>query len=128
MTQIYKLNVPPAIANLSASFGATIGQNGCAGIYLQCLQLWLHLQLVLTQWTSTSFNALIAIITDELFRYRWCGWRCSDFVTYRTSSYGPSCNDCGTAYLYRATYRYGSYSALTYLVRWTAGTITQVAY
>ena len=31
--QITKLNVPPAIANLSASFGATIGQNGCAGIY-----------------------------------------------------------------------------------------------
>ncbi|CAH0532461.1 L-cystine uptake protein TcyP [Vibrio stylophorae] len=31
--QIDKLNVPPAIANLSASFGATIGQNGCAGIY-----------------------------------------------------------------------------------------------
>lgn len=34
--QITKLNVPPAIANLSASFGATIGQNGCAGIYLRC--------------------------------------------------------------------------------------------
>lgn len=32
-TQIEKLNVPPAIANLSASLGATIGQNGCAGIY-----------------------------------------------------------------------------------------------
>ncbi|AUI85944.1 L-cystine transporter [Vibrio azureus] len=31
--QIDKLNVPPAIANLSASLGATIGQNGCAGIY-----------------------------------------------------------------------------------------------
>lgn len=32
-TQINKLNVPPAIANFSATFGATIGQNGCAGIY-----------------------------------------------------------------------------------------------
>lgn len=31
--QITKLQVPPAIANLSATFGATIGQNGCAGIY-----------------------------------------------------------------------------------------------
>ncbi|OCH02986.1 L-cystine transporter [Aliivibrio fischeri] len=31
--QITKLRVPPAIANLSATFGATIGQNGCAGIY-----------------------------------------------------------------------------------------------
>src|SRR6056297_735043 len=32
-TQIDALNVPPPIANLAASFGATIGQNGCAGIY-----------------------------------------------------------------------------------------------
>ncbi|HAY45281.1 MAG TPA: L-cystine transporter [Gammaproteobacteria bacterium] len=32
-TQIHKLNVSPSIANLSATFGATIGQNGCAGIY-----------------------------------------------------------------------------------------------
>jgi len=32
-TQIEELNVPAPIANMSASFGATIGQNGCAGIY-----------------------------------------------------------------------------------------------
>ncbi len=32
-TQVEELNVPQPIANLSASFGATIGQNGCAGIY-----------------------------------------------------------------------------------------------
>ena len=31
--QIDKLDVPQPVANLSASFGATIGQNGCAGIY-----------------------------------------------------------------------------------------------
>jgi L-cystine uptake protein TcyP (sodium:dicarboxylate symporter family) len=32
-TQIEDLNIPPTIANIAASFGATIGQNGCAGIY-----------------------------------------------------------------------------------------------
>ncbi|WP_145320330.1 L-cystine transporter [Paenibacillus xylanexedens] len=32
-TQTKKLGVSDGIANLSASFGATIGQNGCAGIY-----------------------------------------------------------------------------------------------
>jgi L-cystine uptake protein TcyP (sodium:dicarboxylate symporter family) len=32
-TQIEELGVPQPIANLSATFGATIGQNGCAGIY-----------------------------------------------------------------------------------------------
>ncbi len=31
--QIEELRVPPPIANIAASFGATIGQNGCAGIY-----------------------------------------------------------------------------------------------
>jgi hypothetical protein len=29
--QVNRLSVPPAIANFAASFGATIGQNGCAG-------------------------------------------------------------------------------------------------
>lgn len=32
-TQIEELKVPAPVANMSASFGATIGQNGCAGIY-----------------------------------------------------------------------------------------------
>lgn len=32
-TQVEKLKVPVPVANLSATFGATIGQNGCAGIY-----------------------------------------------------------------------------------------------
>lgn len=31
--QTRKLGVPKSIANIAASFGATIGQNGCAGIY-----------------------------------------------------------------------------------------------
>ncbi|PTK42057.1 L-cystine transporter, partial [Staphylococcus nepalensis] len=32
-TQKSRLGVPEGIANLSASFGLSIGQNGCAGIY-----------------------------------------------------------------------------------------------
>lgn len=32
-TQVSRLGVAPAIANFAASFGATIGQNGCAGLY-----------------------------------------------------------------------------------------------
>ena len=31
--QTQKLGVPKSIANIAATFGATIGQNGCAGIY-----------------------------------------------------------------------------------------------
>ena len=33
LAQIEELKVPASVANISASFGATIGQNGCAGIY-----------------------------------------------------------------------------------------------
>ena len=32
-TQVGRLGVSPAIANFAASFGATIGQNACAGLY-----------------------------------------------------------------------------------------------
>lgn len=32
-TQTQQLGIPESIANFSASFGTTIGQNGCAGIY-----------------------------------------------------------------------------------------------
>jgi L-cystine uptake protein TcyP (sodium:dicarboxylate symporter family) len=32
-TQVDRLGVAPAIANMAASFGATIGQNACAGLY-----------------------------------------------------------------------------------------------
>ncbi len=32
-TQVEELKVPTPVADLSAAFGATIGQNGCAGIY-----------------------------------------------------------------------------------------------
>ena len=31
--QVSRLGVSPAVANFAASFGATIGQNGCAGLY-----------------------------------------------------------------------------------------------
>jgi L-cystine uptake protein TcyP (sodium:dicarboxylate symporter family) len=31
--QTQRLGVPESIASFSASFGATIGQNGCAGLY-----------------------------------------------------------------------------------------------
>jgi uncharacterized protein len=32
-TQVTRLGVAPAVANFAASFGATIGQNACAGLY-----------------------------------------------------------------------------------------------
>jgi uncharacterized protein len=66
-TLIDELNVPSPIANLSASFGATIGQNGCAGIYPAMLAVMVAPAMGVDP-TSLSFIAgLVAIIAVSSF-------------------------------------------------------------
>lgn len=66
-TQIDHLGVPSPIANLSATFGATIGQNGCAGIYPAMLSVMVAPTMGIDP-TSLSFIAgLIAIIAVSSF-------------------------------------------------------------
>jgi len=65
--QITKLNVPPAIANLSASFGATIGQNGCAGIYPAMLAVMVAPSVGINPMDINFIVSLIAIITISSF-------------------------------------------------------------
>ncbi|WP_428773244.1 L-cystine transporter [Vibrio sp.] len=65
--QITKLNVPPAIANLSASFGATIGQNGCAGIYPAMLAVMVAPSVGIDPMDFNFILSLIAIITISSF-------------------------------------------------------------
>ncbi|MCG9550092.1 L-cystine transporter [Vibrio harveyi] len=65
--QITKLNVPPAIANLSASFGATIGQNGCAGIYPAMLAVMVAPTMGINPLDINFILSLIAIITISSF-------------------------------------------------------------
>ncbi|KIP65789.1 L-cystine transporter tcyP [Vibrio harveyi] len=65
--QITKLNVPPAIANLSASFGATIGQNGCAGIYPAMLAIMVAPTMGIDPLDINFILSLIAIITISSF-------------------------------------------------------------
>jgi L-cystine uptake protein TcyP (sodium:dicarboxylate symporter family) len=61
------LNVPSPIANLSASFGATIGQNGCAGIYPAMLAVMVAPTMGVDP-TSLSFIAgLAAVIAISSF-------------------------------------------------------------
>ncbi len=64
--QITKLRVPPAIANLSATFGATIGQNGCAGIYPAMLAVMVAPAMGIAIDTNFVLS-LIAIITISSF-------------------------------------------------------------
>ncbi|MEZ9567077.1 L-cystine transporter [Vibrio artabrorum] len=65
--QITKLNVPPAIANLSASFGATIGQNGCAGIYPAMLAVMVAPTVGINPMDINFILSLVAIITVSSF-------------------------------------------------------------
>ncbi|PMO65237.1 L-cystine transporter tcyP [Vibrio breoganii] len=65
--QITKLNVPPAIANLSASFGATIGQNGCAGIYPAMLAIMVAPAVGIDPMNFSFILSLVAIITISSF-------------------------------------------------------------
>jgi L-cystine uptake protein TcyP (sodium:dicarboxylate symporter family) len=66
-TQINKLNVPPAIANLSASFGATIGQNGCAGIYPAMLAVMVAPTVGVDPMSFSFIVSLVAMITISSF-------------------------------------------------------------
>lgn len=66
-TQIDELKVPSPIANLSASFGATIGQNGCAGIYPAMLAVMVAPTMGVDPTSVTFIAGLAAIIAISSF-------------------------------------------------------------
>ncbi|NNL54093.1 MAG: cation:dicarboxylase symporter family transporter [Woeseia sp.] len=66
-TQIEKLGVPTPIANLSATFGATIGQNGCAGIYPAMLATMVAPTLGISSLDPSFIAGLVAIIAISSF-------------------------------------------------------------
>lgn len=66
-TQIDALNVPPPIANLAASFGATIGQNGCAGIYPAMLATMVAPSMGVNPMDPSFIAGLVGIIAISSF-------------------------------------------------------------
>ena len=66
-TQVEKLEVPQSIANLSASLGATIGQNGCAGIYPAMLAAMIAPSMGINPWDQSFIFSLTAIVTISSF-------------------------------------------------------------
>jgi len=66
-TQTQTLGIPDSIANFAASFGATIGQNGCAGIYPAMLAVMIAPTLGIDPWSLSFIIPLIAIITVSSF-------------------------------------------------------------
>jgi uncharacterized protein len=66
-TQIYKLGVPSSIANLSATFGATIGQNGCAGIYPAMLATMIAPSMGINPLDPLFMLQLVSIVAISSF-------------------------------------------------------------
>lgn len=66
-TQTKKLGVSEGIANLSATFGATIGQNGCAGIYPAMLAIMIAPTVGIDPTSWDFIIKLILIVTISSF-------------------------------------------------------------
>jgi len=62
-TQTARLGTPEGIANFAASFGSTIGQNGCAGIYPAMLAVMIAPTVGIDPYTMQFLLPLIGIIT-----------------------------------------------------------------
>jgi len=62
-TQTRRLGTPEGIANFASSFGATIGQNGCAGIYPAMLAVMIAPTVGIDPFTVSFIARLIAIVT-----------------------------------------------------------------
>ncbi len=66
-TQVEEFAVPPSIASLAASFGSTIGQNGCAGIYPAMLAVMVAPTVGIDPFTASFIFTLVAIIAVSSF-------------------------------------------------------------
>ena len=60
--QTARLGTPEGIANFAASFGATMGQNGCAGIYPAMLAVMIAPTVGIDPFTASFLLPLLAII------------------------------------------------------------------
>ena len=62
-TQPQALGTPAGIANFSASFGSTMGQNRCAGIYPAMLAVMIAPTVGVDPFSGSVMVTLIAIVT-----------------------------------------------------------------
>lgn len=61
--QTRRLGIPEAIASFSASFGATIGQNGCAGLYPAMLAVMVAPTVGINPLDPLWITSLVGIVT-----------------------------------------------------------------
>jgi len=108
--QIEELNVPAPIANIAASFGATIGQNGCAGIYPAMLAAMVAPSMGV-EINVAFIVQLLIIVAIGSFGIAGVGGGGNQCGTRGTAGDGlPGDNRCAT-HLYRAAYRHGAHGA-----------------
>ena len=62
-TQVSRLGVAPAIANFAASFGATIGQNACAGLYPSMLAVMIAPSVGIDPMSLSFLASVVAVAT-----------------------------------------------------------------
>ncbi len=62
-TQTTRLGTPEGIANVAASFGSTIGQNGCAGIYPAMLAVMIAPTVGIDPWSAAFIAPLLVTVT-----------------------------------------------------------------
>ncbi|PHM63828.1 L-cystine transporter [Xenorhabdus ishibashii] len=62
-TQTRRLGIPESIASFSASFGATIGQNGCAGIYPAMLAVMVAPTVGINPFDPVWIATLVGVVT-----------------------------------------------------------------
>ncbi|HUU34207.1 MAG TPA: cation:dicarboxylase symporter family transporter [Vicinamibacterales bacterium] len=62
-TQVSRLGVSPAIANFAASFGATIGQNACAGLYPSMLAIMIAPSVGIDPLSFSFLSSVVAVAT-----------------------------------------------------------------
>ena len=62
-TQVTRLGVSPAIANFAASFGATIGQNACAGLYPAMLAVMIAPSAGIDPMSPSFIGSLVIVAT-----------------------------------------------------------------
>jgi uncharacterized protein len=66
-TQVDELKVPSPVANLAATFGATIGQNGCAGIYPAMLATMIAPTMGISPLDPGFIATLVVVIAVSSF-------------------------------------------------------------
>ncbi|MGE0623673.1 MAG: L-cystine transporter [Pseudomonadales bacterium] len=66
-TQVEELGIRPSVANLSATFGATIGQNGCAGIYPAMLAVMIAPTMGVDPMSVSFITGLVLIVAISSF-------------------------------------------------------------